>query len=576
MASGDTVERRRYASDPAAVAWQRYEWLALVLVFLASCAILALRRPDSIVNPQFYVEDGTTFYADAHEMGSLRAVVAPHRGYFCLAQRLGAALAIMVPFASAPLVCNLVGMALQALPAVFLASSRLLPERPVWVRLGMALLYLWMPASWGTNASLTHSMWHLASLACMVVVARPARTPGWRLFDGAALVLAGLTGPYSILLTPVATLKWYTTRSRRDLVIALGVAAMGLVQATSLLLTPGPAEGRIPIGPSLSSFARIVAQRVVYGALFGQHGAEKIMSNPANPLDWKVGVAIAAVLGVAALLYAAWRGPLELRLYILFAALTFLAALAWPAPSAPALWWELLRRPGNGNRYFVTSVFALLMTLVWFALQRRAVLRAVGIAGVAVAVLFGVRYDRREPPYPDFDFEESVWRYENAADRERLIILEPPVDWEIAITKYGDRDPAAVRACPREVPVDATQVFTHDIVVQDGVANTTGGDPYVVYRIPDQGRVCGVRLTYELATPQNQNAVLQLFWAREGVNSFVADERNTTVRVPATGAPQTTTFRVDDRIDAIRIDPHTMGTRFRLLGVVLILGPEGT
>jgi hypothetical protein len=576
MASAHRVEEPGGASDQEASALQRYEWLVLLLVFLVGCVILALRRPDAVANPQFYVEDGTTFYADAHEMGALRALVTTHRGYFCLAQRLGAALAIVVPFSFAPLVSNLVGMALQALPAVFLASSRLLPERPVWVRLGMALLYLVMPATWGTNANLTHSMWHLASLGCMVVVARPARTTGWRIFDVAALAVAGLTGPFSILLTPVAALKWFATRSSRDLGVAAAVAAMGAIQATSLLLTPARPEGAIPIGPSLSSFTRIVAQRVVYGALFGQHGAEKIMSSGSNPLDWKVGVAVAAVLGVAAMLYAAWRGPLELRLYILFAGLTFAAALATPAPSAPAIWWELLRHPGNGNRYFVTTVFALLMTLVWFASQRRAALRAVGIAGVAVAVLFGVRYDRREPPYPDFDFEESVWRYENAADRERLILLEPPVDWELAITKRGGRDPESVRECPREVRVDATLLGAHDVALQDGVANATGGDPYVVYRIPDRGRVCGVRITYELVTPQFQNAVLQLFWAREGVSTFVANERNTTVRVPATGARQTTTFHVDDRIDEIRIDPHTMGTRFKLIDVVLILGPEGT
>jgi hypothetical protein len=440
----------------------------------------------------------------------------------------------------------------------------------------MALLYLALPASWGTNANLTHSMWHLASLACMIVAARPAPSVGWRIFDGGALVLAGLTGPYSIFLTPVAALKWHATRERRDLIVAAGLAAMGAIQATSLLLTPAPSEGRIPIGPSLSSFTRIVAQRVVYGALVGQRGAEAIVSDASNPLDWKVGVAVAAMLGVAALVYAAWRGPLELRLYILFAGITFAAALAWPAPSAPAVWWNLLKHPGNGNRYFVVSVFAVLMTLAWFALQRRAALRVVGVAGLGVAVLFGIRYDRREPPYPDFDFEESVWRYENAVDRERLIFLEPPADWEFAITKRGDRDPEAVAECPREVRVDAALLFAHDIALQDDVARATGGDPYLVYRIPDRGRVCGVRITYEIATPRNENALLQLFWAREGASTFVAGERNSVARVPATGAPQTTTFRVDDRMDEIRIDPHTFGTRFRLLDVVLLLGTEGT
>ena len=576
MGTGNTVEARDAAKGAETPLSPRREWIVLIVVFVAGCALLALRRPDSILNPQFYVEDGTTFYAEAHELGPLRALLTTHRGYFCLAQRLGAALAVAVPFAWAPLVCNLVGILLQSLPAVFLASSRLLPERPLWVRIGMAMLYLGMPATWGTNANLTHSMWHLASLGCLVVVARPARTAWWRVFDGAALVLAGLSGPYSIFLAVVAALKWHATRNRRDLVVAAAVTLMGAVQATSLLLAPAPPDGRIPIGPSLSSFTRIIAQRIVYGALFGQRGTELIMSDPANPLDWKAGVAVAAVLGVAALLYAAWRGPLELKLYILFGALTFASALAMPAPSAPAVWWDLLRHPGNGNRYFVIAVAALLATLVWFSLQRRVALRVAGVAGLGVALLFGVRYDRREPPYPDFDFEESVWRYENAADRESLVFLEPPTDWEYTITKRGARDPDAVRECPREVRVDATPLAMHDVGLLDGTMTATGADPYVIYRVPDRGHVCGLRLVYELRTPLGQNAVLQLSWARDGVSALAAGERNSTARVPATGSLQATTFRVDDRIDVIRIDPHTTGTRFKLIDVVLLLGPEET
>jgi hypothetical protein len=169
-----------------------------------------------------------------------------------------------------------------------------------------------------------------------------------------------------------------------------------------------------------------------------------------------------------------------------------------------------------------------------------------------------------------------VWRYENAADRERLIMLEPPVDWELAITKRGERDPDAVAVCPREVRVDASLVAAHDVAIQGDVASATGADPYLTYRIPDRGHVCGVRITYELATPRNENARLQLFWAREGVTAFVASERNSLLHVPATAAPQTTTFHVDDEVDVIRIDPHTVGTRFKLLGVVLLLEPEGT
>ena len=60
------------------------------LVLLAGAAILALRRPDQITNPQLWAEDGIFFF-QAREMG-LRALLTELAGYSQLAPRLIAAL----------------------------------------------------------------------------------------------------------------------------------------------------------------------------------------------------------------------------------------------------------------------------------------------------------------------------------------------------------------------------------------------------------------------------------------------------------------------------------------------------
>jgi hypothetical protein len=550
----------------------RAEWLVLVLVFLAACALVVLKRPDAVTNPQFYVEDGSFWYAQANDLGPLRALAIPYRGYLVIAQRLGAALALLVPFAWAPLVCNLVGVAVQALPAMFVASRRIAASRPLWLRVAMGLLYVAMPATWAITANLTHTMWHLAPLAVMVVVADPSRARGWRLFDAAVLVVAGLSGPFALFLLPVAAINWWLRRERRDLGVAVAIAVMAAIQLASLLLAPPPPDGRIPIGLSAGWFVRILAQRVVYGALFGQTGTEAILGDPSNWLGTRAAVGIAAALGVAALGYAVWRGPRPLRLYILYAVLAFVAALAWPAPNKPALWWALLKHPGNGNRYFAAMVFALLVTFIWLAAQKHAVARVAGALGLAVALVVGIRLDLREPPLPDYNFAEAVTRYRAATDGERVSFVTPP-GWEVVLTKHGAPEHVA-DGCAREVRVDAHRLGQHEIAWEGESGRATGGDPYAVYEVPDLGIVCGARIRYELTTEDGAAALLQVFWMKEGTNVFVGDVRNSTMYVPSRPAAQTSAFRINDRIDRLRIDPGGPGTRFRLLEVVLLYESE--
>jgi len=52
----------------------------LWLVFLYTAAIIAVREPDLLTNPQFYAEGGT-WYAEAYNLGWLRSLLMTERGY---------------------------------------------------------------------------------------------------------------------------------------------------------------------------------------------------------------------------------------------------------------------------------------------------------------------------------------------------------------------------------------------------------------------------------------------------------------------------------------------------------------
>ena len=75
----------------------------------------------------------------------------------------------------APLIMNLAGALIQALPVTALLSRRCAPWGPLPVRMAMAALYIAIPDAPEIHVVLTNAMWHLALLqALLAFSASPA------------------------------------------------------------------------------------------------------------------------------------------------------------------------------------------------------------------------------------------------------------------------------------------------------------------------------------------------------------------------------------------------------------------
>lgn len=418
--------------------FDRYGWAIPLGIFLVGAILIFTRRPDSLLNPQFYVEDGVYWYAQAHEQGALTALLSPfYRGYFVTVQRLGGLAAQAVPFAWAPFVMNLLAILCGALPAAFIASKRFASVLPrLEARLLAAFLYLGLPGAWTTMANITHVQWHFALLAGLIVVAAPPATRGWKAFDLVACTLSGLSGPMSLFLAPVAALAWWLRRTRWSLVLAGVVAATAAVQATCILLSAGEPGGDTRLGASVMSFLSLFARRVVLEAFVGDAGNTWLLANAGSVLLSPAAVVLVAVAGAAFFAASAWKGTVELRLLFLFAFLVYLASLAWPPASvhSDSGYWELLAIPGIGNRYFMIPIFATLCALLWATFTKSLPARVLGGLSLAVVLAVGVRLDWREPPLRDYDFKQYVVKYERAAPGERVQVITPP-GWSFVLTK---------------------------------------------------------------------------------------------------------------------------------------------
>jgi hypothetical protein len=414
-----------------------------VCAVAATGALLVLRRPDAVFHAQFWAEDGVVWYADAYNHGALRALLFARDGYLQTLPRLACAVALWAPMVYAPLVTNLIALVIEALPPLFLLSTRMRNLGPLWLRCVLALLLLFVPDASEVHAAITDAEFQMAVLACLVIVADVPRSRAGRVFDVVVLALFSLTGPFCVLLFPVALVRTIAAvphslgfargkpfafpwrkggmalapqsangkvlqpESRWHWVQLSLLAAGGLAQGLTVLTTAG-ARLNTTLGASASKFAQIVAGQIVLPVFLGR--------NPFNPLTSDPGkILLASVLTIVALLalvYGLVKGSLELRCFVLFALLVLTAALAYPTVEPSRYQWDPFLVPGQGLRYWYLPKLALMATLVWLLGRQRP--KAIRLsAGILACIMgFALVTHWRYPALPDFRFDSYVRVFE--------------------------------------------------------------------------------------------------------------------------------------------------------------------
>lgn len=274
-------------------------WRKQGLMFLIAAIAIISRRPDVLSNPQFYAEGGT-WYAQAYNLGWLHTVALPEGGYLQGFPRLVAGLCLLIPLQFAPLLMNIFGIGIQALPITLLLSARCSGWGSLTVRLCLAGVYLALPNSAEIDVVLTNAQWHLALAACLLAFARPP-PPGnwpWKVFDVTLMALSGLTGPFSIILAPLVGIFWWARRQPWSGIMFGTLATAASLQCVALLRTGlqwrmQRLHGQI-LGATPLLFAKILSGNIYVGALFGRNRFAQHVDIPA--------ISIVALLGTSVLI----------------------------------------------------------------------------------------------------------------------------------------------------------------------------------------------------------------------------------------------------------------------------------
>jgi hypothetical protein len=407
--------------------------------FLISFAVLVVRRPDGFFHAQFFAEDGHVWFADAYNLGWWHALFHTWSGYYQTLPRLAAALALLAPFALAPLLLNLMAFAIQALPVNILLSSRSSAWGTLEFRGAMVGIYLVLPNSAELSSGITESMWHLALCAFLLIVAaKPKGIAGW-LFDIFILVLCGLTGPFCVFLLPIALYLAWKNHDRRRWSIAGDLAFFCLIQAWAIFKgsTSGDPFDHRQIGLHLVSatpalFTRILASQIYLGTLIGGNGLGASAGS-----NYLIFFACVAIGGTALVIFCFVKASLQMKLFLAFSVLTFAASLFSSTGNAPPGGWSLLAAAG-GIRYwfFPTLVFA--WTILWCFQYRNLALKVVSTI-LLFFMCIGIVRDWRQPVLMDLHFAEYARRFEAAPPGTTMTIPENPEGWTVQLVKRAQR-----------------------------------------------------------------------------------------------------------------------------------------
>jgi hypothetical protein len=401
-------------------------WFWQIVVMSAAIALIFSRQPDALLHPQFFAEDGKFWFADAYNDGWATSVLRPLNGYFQTLPRLAAALSLLLPLALAPWVMNLSGLLIQVLPVPVLLSSRCAVWGTLRLRAMLAFTYLVIPNCAETHVVVNAGQWHIALLACLLLLSSPPSNPAWKIFDISVFFLCGLTGPFGILLIPVAVMRLWLGRDSLPLWPLLILGSTSAIQGSALMATK---RQHWPLGASIAGLVKILASQVFLGTILGSNW---ILASHVMPL-----LIFVAIGGLGLMIYCFLNATYQWKLFLLFSLAVFAASLCNPftpevRPGSSS--WELLAMTPD-SRYWFFPILAFAWSMIWYLSRPHGTVSHK--AGLILTLLIGAGLvqDWRIPPRTDVHFARYLDKFQSSAPGTVLVIPENPDGWSMRLVK---------------------------------------------------------------------------------------------------------------------------------------------
>lgn len=405
-----------------------------------------LREPSFFSDPRFWGEEGLHYYAHAFQYshGPLwyMGLANTPQGYFAFWPSLSAVIsANLVPVDQAPLVTTVMAFLVQLIPlGLIIWSDSLLWNSSLRKAIGV-LVVLLTPLSGEIWLNTINSQFYLALATVLILMEPIKKRPLSTWLYRFVLLLAGLTGPVSVMLVPAyAIVTWLTREQERG--VQTGILGVCALLQTGLVLHLSTSDymelrfaglrhsGLFPLvfaiwtqGIGLMIFGKELMHQLALWVIAGyRSGSAAIL------IAW-IGLAIItfSLFWWLSVPLVPYERVTLLGSYVLLVTFSYIGALSRD---------KLNIVIGVGERYFWVPnvIFSFLLTrnIILWPIDK---LRAIVCSAILFFILiFGAIQYRStllfDPDWPRWRTEIAIWQY----NPEYKVKIWPP-GWEIELKK---------------------------------------------------------------------------------------------------------------------------------------------
>jgi hypothetical protein len=491
-------------------------WLTL----LACAGVLFARRPDALLHPQFYCEDGMIFFKSARTHG-FASIFEVSTGYHQLFPHLIAYFGSLFNPRYAPFIYNLAAITAALSVAAHIFSRRVrLPFKPL-----LALAVAATPCLFNEIiANEVNTQWFLCLHLVLLALADDAVTAAQGCFDAFVLLLAGMTGPLAIAFLPLFVYRLWLRRTRASLLMLAGNAAISAVQMVLIVTCPWNRPellNSLPFTIIGQDWAGYFGNGIAGLLLFGTRSREF--------LNISILLSVVTVLIVGALVFDAVKRRNHPILMFVFAAGAVMASSAYSYKgfvNGLAL--------GAGCRYFFPVIVLLNWALIQTLNSRRWMAWSAGallLWGAAASA-----WTCYTPPDEDHHWTQTCQ------------LLDSPGSVMLPVTPGNNyfmtlENPDTSRAQAVETPL-----FAADVNIDRRWPDADKEAHVIQVALPSRQHATGLRLKYTLEAPGASHLRTCVAWSDEGFTS--GEPRSVYAELIADGAPHMLTVLIDGDMDA--------------------------
>jgi hypothetical protein len=207
-----------------------------VILFLSAVLLIILREPALFIHPRLWAEEGTIFYAFALHHSLWDVFTTVHVGYLTLFNSIVSIMQVkLFSVENAAIVSTYMGLVVQLIPVyiIIFATNKFWNTSLKKIICTLIVIVVMAPELW-LNTTNSHFIFGLITFLILIISGSNLSNVQKYLFR-ALLLIGGLTGPASILFTPVFLLKAYREKEKEKYIQLILMSVCAIIQASVIL-----------------------------------------------------------------------------------------------------------------------------------------------------------------------------------------------------------------------------------------------------------------------------------------------------------------------------------------------------